>query len=75
MDIKNENGDKLEEKIVFVVKDLFDKDLNLKEKDNKNKNEVKDYWRKISKKEFFIQSIRVFCKKLIDLSFIRHSQF
>jgi hypothetical protein len=41
--IKTENGDKLGEKIVFVVKDIFDKDLNLKEKGNKNKNEVKDF--------------------------------
>ena len=39
--LKNENGDNLGEKIVFVIRDLFDKDLNLKEKDNKNKNEIK----------------------------------
>ena len=41
--LKTENGDKLGEKIVFVIKDIFDKDLNLKEKGNKNKNEVKDF--------------------------------
>lgn len=48
--LKNENGDAFGEKIEFIIKDIFEKDLNTKKNEKKNnekKDEAKDYRDKI----------------------------
>ena len=38
--LKNENGEEFGEKVVFIIKDIFEKDLNLKKNEN---NKTKDF--------------------------------
>ena len=35
--LKNENGEEFGEKVIFIIKDIFEKDLNLKKNERKNK--------------------------------------
>lgn len=40
--LKNENGEEFGERVVFIIKDIFEKDLNLKKNENKNTKDFRD---------------------------------